>query len=66
MPAKCPKCATRVASLNIIPVKASDGGETEHEALVLSCPNCDAVLGAEINPLKVKERLLQELETQLR
>jgi len=62
----CPKCETPVASLNIIPVKASDGGESQHEALILSCPNCDAALGAELNPLEVKERLLQELETKLR
>lgn len=66
MSAICPKCDTPVLSLNILPIKASDGGEAKHEALLLSCPNCGAVLGAELNPLEVKKHLLKELETRLR
>lgn len=62
MQGKCPKCEKTVSRMTITsaPARAGFGG-TEWKAITLSCPNCHTILGAQIDPIAIKEEMMNRL-----
>jgi hypothetical protein len=63
---KCPKCEDTVMALTINGVGGSVFFGKTWNCITLCCPNCDTVLGAQIDPIAIKSDTLTELVALLR
>jgi len=68
MNGKCPKCGMVIKSLKADTLDALFPNGDGLKALVLLCPNagCAAVLGAQVDPIAVKDDIVNELFDRLR
>ena len=57
--AKCPKCETVVPHVKAEPILCEAlPGKPSHEGISYLCPNCNTILGLEINPPSLQELTL--------
>ena len=62
MISKCPRCDALVPRLTINGVDASEVlGSKTFRAITLNCPMCNAVLGAQIDPIAIRTDTLREI-----
>lgn len=57
---KCPKCGKTVDHAKTDPIKLKGGGKV-WPGVSLLCPSCDAVLGIQMDPLVLKEAIIEEI-----
>ncbi len=62
---KCPKCGKTVAKLLIEPIQAGLDKKA-FPAVVFSCPSCNTILGAQIDPVTVSASTAKRVATALR
>lgn len=63
---KCPKCAATVVRLAIERVDITEKNTPEWRGISLVCPNCSTVLGAAIDPVDLKNFVVEEVVHKLR
>lgn len=63
---KCPKCAATVARLAIERVDITEEHTPEWRGISLVCPTCSTVLGAAIDPVDLKNFVVEEVVQKLR
>jgi hypothetical protein len=61
---KCPKCGNLVSSLNGESVDIN-AGKRSWKGATFSCPSCNAVLGAGIDPIALKDSIVEEVTQEL-
>jgi hypothetical protein len=61
---KCPHCGKLVGSLNGETVDIHAGGRAWKGA-TFACPSCNAVLGAGIDPVGLKDAIVDEVSQQI-
>ena len=63
---KCPKCSSRVDRLAIERVDITEKHTPEWRGISLVCPNCSTILGAAIDPVDLKNFVVEEVVHKLR
>jgi hypothetical protein len=63
---KCPKCGATVARLAIERVDITEKHTQEWRGITLLCPSCFTVLGAAIDPIDLKNFVVEEVVHKLR
>ena len=63
---KCPKCEAPIADVAIERVNVSENEKAEWHGITLLCPSCSVVLGAAIDPIDLKNLLVEEVVHKLR
>jgi hypothetical protein len=63
---KCPKCAATVARLAIERIDITEKHTPEWRGISLVCPSCSTVLGAAIDPVDLKNFVVEEVVHKLR
>lgn len=63
---KCPKCEAALTHLTIERVEVAEGEKAEWRGITLLCPSCAVVLGAAIDPLDLKNFVVEEVVHKLR
>lgn len=63
---KCPKCESAVTRLVVERVDVAEERKIEWHCITLLCPECSAVLGAAIDPMDLKNFVVQEVVHKLR
>lgn len=63
---KCPKCEATIGRLAIERVDITEKHTPEWRGIILLCPNCSAVLGAAIDPIDLKNFVVDEVVHKLR
>jgi hypothetical protein len=58
---KCPKCSKNIHAVNIEHVDVNQSFQTKWHGVSLVCPHCDTVLGAAIDPIALKNDIIQEI-----
>ena len=55
---KCPKCDKTITNVKIEDVKVSVGFTPKWKGISYLCPSCNAVLGIQIDPLAVRNEII--------
>jgi hypothetical protein len=63
---KCPKCDTLIARLTVERVEVVENRRMEWHGITLLCPTCFTVLGAAIDPIDLKNFVVEEVVHKLR
>jgi len=63
---KCPKCESPIRDLAIERVNVSANEKTEWRGITLLCPSCSVVLGVAIDPIDIKNFVVEEVVHKLR
>jgi len=63
---KCPKCEKIVSRLGIERVDITEKHTPEWRGITLLCPSCSTVLGAAIDPIDLKNFVVEEVVHKLR
>jgi len=63
---KCPKCEAPIIDVVIERVNVSDNVKTDWRGITLLCPTCSVVLGAAIDPIDLKNFVVEEVVHKLR
>jgi uncharacterized protein with PIN domain len=64
--ALCPSCDKPIAHLNLKEVKASVFLGTQWRGITYSCPHCQHVLSAGIDPIAIRSDIVQQVVAALR
>jgi uncharacterized protein with PIN domain len=62
---KCPKCDRMLTSVTTEDITMNVGFSPKWKGFSHACPSCHAVLGVELNPLAVREDILNEVAKML-
>ena len=62
---KCPSCQNLVGSLSLRPVDARLPNGDRFNAVLLLCPSCQGILGAEIDPITVRTEVIDGVVSEL-
>jgi len=65
MAGKCPKCEKLISSVRCDPVTVNASGGNWH-GVSYSCPLCFSILSVSVDPIAVKEDIVQDLLRALR
>jgi len=63
---KCPKCESPIRDLAIERVNVSAKEKMEWRGITLLCPKCSVVLGVAIDPIDIKNFVVEEVVHKLR
>jgi hypothetical protein len=63
---KCPKCEALVTRLVVERVDVVESHKVEWRGITLLCVNCSTVLGAAIDPIDLKNFVVEEVVHKLR
>lgn len=58
----CPKCNNMVSRINLNEVNSSSFVGTSWRTITLNCPSCNAILGAQIDPIAIKTDTVNEIK----
>lgn len=58
---KCPKCEISLSEIKAQPVSARDG-DRKWKGAVYTCPHCDTILGAGLDPLTAIEEIVRRVK----
>ncbi|HET7845440.1 MAG TPA: hypothetical protein VFL14_14885 [Xanthomonadales bacterium] len=61
MTSRCPKCDKPIVAVSIEPIDGTAPVGTRFRCLALDCPHCGAVLGAQIDPLAIRNDIVSAL-----
>jgi hypothetical protein len=64
--AKCPKCEKVITGVTTEDITMNVTFQPQWKGFTYSCPSCRTILGVEINPLAVKEDIVNALFERLR
>jgi hypothetical protein len=53
MAGNCPWCKAAIVNLKVYPVEALADTGSKYAAITLFCPSCQAVLGCQLDPVKI-------------
>jgi hypothetical protein len=56
--AKCPYCEKHLSSLNIESVLSTDPSRITYTTAIYSCSLCQKIISAQIDPITIKEEML--------
>ena len=63
---KCPKCEVPVSQVSIQRVEVIETRKAEWRGITLSCPRCSVVLGVAVDPIDLKNFVVEEVIQKLR
>jgi hypothetical protein len=63
---KCPKCEAPVTQVRIQQVGVIETRRAEWRGITLSCPSCNVVLGVAVDPIDLKNFVVEEVVQKLR
>jgi len=63
---KCPKCEVPVTQVRIQRVDVIETQKAEWRGITLSCPSCKVVLGVAVDPIDLKNFVVEEVVQKLR
>jgi hypothetical protein len=63
---KCPKCEVSVTQVRIQQVDVIETRKAEWRGITLSCPSCNVVLGVAVDPIDLKNFVVEEVVQKLR
>ena len=63
---KCPKCEAPITDVAIERVNVTENQKAEWRGITLLCPSCSVVLGAAIDPIDLKNFVVEEVVHKLR
>ena len=63
---KCPRCDASISRLAVERVDVTENYKAEWHGITLVCPSCSAVLGAAIDPIDLKNFVVEEVVHKLR
>ena len=63
--AKCPKCDAYVTNIKIKGRPAYNDSGTQFNGVVFTCPDCDAILGAGLDPVAVGHDVVEQVVSRL-
>jgi len=66
MSGTCPHCNHPVATLVVSCVTADLSGGDKWQALTYNCPNCNKILGCQMDPIALDDDLVKDLVEALR
>lgn len=61
---KCPKCDKQLSEIKAVPVKAVDG-TIKWDGAVYTCPYCNVILGAGLDPLGLVRETVKQIKEAL-
>ena len=59
---KCPKCEKLISEMALSGVTARNPQGTAMEGVVLTCPHCDTILGACLDPVLLANQIIGALK----
>lgn len=59
---KCPKCEANITSLNITVVPGETKKRSGFECILYSCPSCQTVLSAGIDPVLLSNQIIAAIK----
>jgi len=63
---KCPKCEMPVSQVRIQQVDVMETRKAEWRGITLICPSCNVVLGVAVDPIDLKNFVVEEVVQKLR
>lgn len=63
---KCPKCGAVITHVVIERIDVAEAAKPEWHGITLLCPTCAIVLGAAIDPIDLKNFVVEEVVHKLR